>query len=137
MRDCTIQSVSTIDARFPLPAGAGTDSVHTISEYCMAVTCLRGDNDLSGTGIALTLGNGNRLVCDAIDLLARPLAGLEINELMSQFGKFPAGLRMTRRCAGLGRIRELFTSLSPRSPTRASISGPEAAEFPCGSCSST
>jgi L-fuconate dehydratase len=41
---------------------------------------------LSGTGIALTLGDGNRLVCEAIELLAKPLVGAEINELMATFG---------------------------------------------------
>jgi L-fuconate dehydratase len=88
MPNCTIQSVSTVDARFALPPGAGTDSVHTNSQYCMAVTRLTTDKQISGSGIALTLGDGNRLVCDAIDLLARPLAGMEINELMSSFGGF-------------------------------------------------
>ncbi len=93
MPNCTIQSISTVDARFALPAGAGTDSVHTSAQYCMAVTRLATDGSVSGTGIALTLGDGNRLVCDAINLLARPLAGMEINELMSDFG------RISRRLA--------------------------------------
>ena len=84
MRSCTIQSVSTVDARFPLPAGAGTDSVHTNSEYCMATTRLTSDAQISGTGIALTLGDGNRLVCETIELLARPLVGAEINDLMAE-----------------------------------------------------
>lgn len=87
MRSCTIQSVSAVDARFPLPAGAGTDSVHTNSEYCMATTRLASDAQISGTGIALTLGDGNRLVCETIELLARPLVGAEINELMANFGR--------------------------------------------------
>jgi L-fuconate dehydratase len=88
MKSCVIQSVSSVDARFALPDGAGTDSVHTSTEYCMAITRLASDGLVSGTGIALTLGDGNRLVCEAIDLLAKPLAGLEINELMSNFGRF-------------------------------------------------
>jgi L-fuconate dehydratase len=92
MPDYTIQRVSTVDARFALPTGAGTDSVHTNSEYCMAITRLESDRQLSGTGIALTLGDGNRLVCEAIDLLARTLVGREISELMSNFGKFSRGL---------------------------------------------
>ena len=88
MKSCVIQSVRTVDARFALPDGAGTDAVHTDPEYCMAVTRLASDRQIAGTGIALTLGNGNRLVCEAIDLLAKPLAGMEINELMSNFGRF-------------------------------------------------
>src|ERR1700677_219296 len=88
MKSCVIQSVLTVDARFALPDGAGSDAVHTGPEYCMAMTRLASDGQISGTGIALTLGDGNRLVCEAIDLLAKPLAGLEINELMSNFGRF-------------------------------------------------
>jgi len=88
MKSCVIQSVSSVDARFALPDGAGTDAVHTSPQYCMAVTRLASQGQISGTGIALTLGDGNRLVCEAIDLLAKPLAGLEINELMSNFGRF-------------------------------------------------
>jgi L-fuconate dehydratase len=51
------------------------------------VTLLSGENGLRGTGIVLTLGEGNRLVCEAIELLARPLAGIAIEELMSDFGR--------------------------------------------------
>lgn len=87
MPDSTIRSVSTCDARFLLPPGAGTDSIHTNSEYSFAVTLLTGEDGLRGTGIVLTLGDGNRLVCEAIELLARPLAGVAIEELMSDFGR--------------------------------------------------
>jgi len=87
MPDAAIRSVSTYDARFPLPAGAGTDSVHTNSEYSFAVTSLMGENGVRGTGIALTLGNGNNLVCEAIEMLTKPLAGTAIEELMADFGR--------------------------------------------------
>jgi L-fuconate dehydratase len=87
MPDTVIYSVSTCDARFPLPPGAGTDSLHTNSEYSFAVTCLSGENGLRGTGIALTLGEGNKLVCEAIEMLAKPLAGRPIEELMADFGR--------------------------------------------------
>ena len=87
MPDGSIRSVSTYDARFPLPPGAGTDSLHTNSEYSFAVTSLAGENGLRGTGIALTLGNGNKLVCEAIEMLAKPLAGTAIEELMADFGR--------------------------------------------------
>ncbi len=53
----------------------------------MAVTLLATERHLSGYGIALTLGDGNRLVCEAIELLAKPLAGMEIDELMANFGQ--------------------------------------------------
>jgi L-fuconate dehydratase len=87
MPDAAIRSISTYDVRFPLPPGAGTDSVHTNSEYSFAVTSLAGESGFQGTGIALTLGNGNKLVCEAIEMLAKPLAGIAIEELMSDFGQ--------------------------------------------------
>jgi L-fuconate dehydratase len=88
MPSCVIQSVEAIDARFALPDGAGSDAVHTNPEYCMAVTRLATDRKTSGSGITLTLGDGSRLVCEAIDVLAKPLVGLEINELMANYGRF-------------------------------------------------
>src|ERR1700756_804060 len=87
MPDAVIHSVSTCDARFPLPPGAGTDSLHTNSEYSFAVTYLSGENGLRGTGIALTLGNGNKLVCEAIEMLAEHLPGTPIEALMADFGR--------------------------------------------------
>jgi L-fuconate dehydratase len=41
---------------------------------------------MCGTGFALTLGAGNRLVCEAIELLAKPLLGKPIEDLMAEFG---------------------------------------------------
>jgi L-fuconate dehydratase len=93
MPDYAIESISTWDARFPLSGGAGMDAIHTPSEYCFAVTLLGSRDGLCGTGIVLTLGEGNRLVCEAIELLAKPLAKMPIEELMSDFG------RMSRRLA--------------------------------------
>src|SRR6266478_6552660 len=87
MPDGVIRSVSTYDARFPLPPGAGTDSLHTNSEYSFAVTYLSGENGLRGTGIALTLGKGNKLVCEAIEMLAEHLPGTPIEALMADFGR--------------------------------------------------
>src|SRR4030081_1102340 len=86
MPSYVVNKIATYDARFSLPAGAGSDSLHTNPEYCFAVALLKTEGGLSGTGIALTLGEGNRLVCEAIDLLARPLAGMQIEDLMAGFG---------------------------------------------------
>src|ERR1700730_12162628 len=87
MSSCVIERVSAFDMRYPLPPGAGTDAVHTCPVYSLAVTHLRTAGQHSGTGITLTLGEGNRLVCDAIELLATPILGREIEEMMAEFGK--------------------------------------------------
>src|SRR5580698_10654387 len=87
MADPIIRSISTYDARFPLPAGAGTDSIHATSEYCLAVTLLATDGGPTGSGFVLTLGSGNELVCRAIEMLASPLQGKTIDEVMANFGQ--------------------------------------------------
>ena len=81
-----IQAVSVRDARFSLRAGEGSDAVHSNPQYSFAVTLLSLDSGLQGTGLALTMGLGNDLVCRAIEILAQPLLGREIEPLMAQFG---------------------------------------------------
>lgn len=86
MADYTIQSIATYDARFALPPGAGTDSIHATSEYCLAMTLLCTQNGPRGSGFVLTLGDGNTLVCKAIQMLAEPLEGMSIEAVMADFG---------------------------------------------------
>ena len=81
-----IRSVTTRDVRFPLPAGAGSDAVHTNSVYAYAVTLLADDSGHTGSGLAFTLGEGNDLVCRAAEILARGLIGRDLEEVMADFG---------------------------------------------------
>ena len=78
--------METRDLRFPLDHGAGSDAVHSGAEYAFATTLLGFDKKLFGTGIVLTLGLGNKLVCEAIECLGKELIGREIEELMADFG---------------------------------------------------
>jgi L-fuconate dehydratase len=82
-----IVSLESRDARFPLKNGAGSDAVHSGSEYAFATTILATANGTFGTGIALTLGRGNQLVCQAAEMLGASLVGREIEELMANFGE--------------------------------------------------
>ena len=86
MKEHQIISLETRDVRFPLHDGAGSDAVHSGSEYAFAATLLASDSNLYGTGIVLTLGPGNQLVCEAIELLGQGLVGQGIEELMADFG---------------------------------------------------
>jgi L-fuconate dehydratase len=83
----TITGVAARDARFTLEAGAGADAVHTDPQYSYAVTRLKTDRKVEGTGLAFTLGGGNDLVCRAIQALAQPLIGRDVEELMADFGR--------------------------------------------------
>ena len=101
MPDYTIQSISTYDARFALPPGAGTDSIHDTSGYCLAMTLLSTGNGPRGSGFVLTLGDGNVLVCKAIEMLAKPLEGRSIEAVMADFGN------ISRRIADHAALRWL------------------------------
>jgi L-fuconate dehydratase len=81
-----ITSLETRDVRFPLEQGAGSDAVHSGAEYAFATTLLATDGNIFATGIVLTLGLGNQLVCQAIEWLGKELIGRDIDELMSNFG---------------------------------------------------
>jgi L-fuconate dehydratase len=80
-----IQSVNVQDARFELAPGQGSDAVHSAPKYSFAVALLTLDSGLQGTGIVLTMGAGNELVCDTIRMLAQSLIGSNLEELMAGF----------------------------------------------------
>ncbi|WP_235011689.1 enolase C-terminal domain-like protein [Bryocella elongata] len=60
--------------------------MHSDPVYSFAVTLIRLDSGLSGTGLVLTMGRGNDMVCRAIELLGQQLVGRDIEELMADFG---------------------------------------------------
>ncbi|HKK46365.1 MAG TPA: enolase C-terminal domain-like protein [Balneolaceae bacterium] len=82
-----IKKAFSVDARFDLREGAGTDAVHNTTQYAFAVCKLTTDQDIHGEGLALTLGKGNELVCGAIEHLTKYIEGKEIEELMADFGQ--------------------------------------------------
>lgn len=82
-----ICSIQVQDRRFDLAEGAGSDAIHTMPQYAYAVCVLKTDTTVEGTGLAFTLGAGTDLVCKAIQYLAEPLVGQDIEELMANFGK--------------------------------------------------
>jgi L-fuconate dehydratase len=83
----TIARIRSRDARFQLKPGEGVDAIHTNPQYAYAVAELESDGGLKGVGLALTLGQGTEMVCNAIETLSAPLVGMEIEELMAGFGQ--------------------------------------------------
>lgn len=83
----TITQVTTRDARFPLPPGEGSDAVHRNPVYAYAVAQFTTDDGRVGVGLSFTLGKGNELVCRAIEALAAPLVGREIESVMAEWGR--------------------------------------------------
>jgi L-fuconate dehydratase len=86
MTNYRINSLETRDVRFPLSHGAGSDAIHSGAEYAFATTLLGSDGDVFGTGIVLTLGTGNEIVCEVVELLGKAMVGREIEEIMADFG---------------------------------------------------
>lgn len=82
-----ITSFETRDMRYPIGSGHGSDAIHKDPVYSYAVTLLRDDRSNVGTGLAFTLGAGTELVCAAAGFYARRLVGLEIEEIMANFGE--------------------------------------------------
>jgi len=80
-----IDNIQIQDKRFELATGAGSDAIHKDPQYSYAVTQLT-ENGKTGTGLAFTLGAGNDLVCHAAKFYADTLKGIEIEELMANFG---------------------------------------------------
>lgn len=101
MSSTVITAVHARDVRFPLKPGEGVDAIHTNPQYAYAVTLLATNTSLHGTGLAFTLGAGTELVCNAIRILAQPLEGREIEEVMADFG------RLTRQIADHPQMRWL------------------------------
>ncbi|MEY4540643.1 MAG: hypothetical protein RLZZ306_2400 [Bacteroidota bacterium] len=81
-----IKSIQIVDRRFKMGEGAGSDATHTNPQYSYAVCVLKTDSATEGIGLAFTLGDGNDLVCKAIEYLSEHLKGQDIEELMSDFG---------------------------------------------------
>ena len=86
MTSIVIRQIKTHDMRYDLESGEGADSIHSNPKYSYAVTELVTDKGISGMGLAFTLGGGNELVCQAIDVLSVGLVGREIESLMEEFG---------------------------------------------------
>ncbi len=82
-----IDRVVARDVRFKLGSGQGTDSIHNTEEWAYATALLKTSSNMGGTGFALTMGKGNDLVCAAIEALAEPLVGQDIDEVMADFGE--------------------------------------------------
>jgi L-fuconate dehydratase len=81
-----IKTVLTRDLRYPIGAGHGSDAIHKDPIYSYAVTLLTDERGRTGSGLAFTLGEGNQLVCEAAKFYADRLVGMNIEEIMADFG---------------------------------------------------
>jgi len=97
-----ILRTKSIDARFPLPPGVGTDAVHRDPIYSYAATLLESSSGHVGVGLTFTLGDGNDLVCQAAEHISQSLLGRNIEEVMSELGTWQKGMADEPRYRWLG-----------------------------------
>jgi L-fuconate dehydratase len=102
MASVNISKISTRDARFTLPHGAGSDAVHRDPVYSYAVTLLEDSVGRTGSGLAFTLGAGNELVCRAAEFYAQRLLGHDIEQIMAGFGQLQRAMANEQQFRWLG-----------------------------------
>jgi L-fuconate dehydratase len=102
MHTTVIRGFQAEDLRFPLQPGEGSDAVHSSPQYSFAVTRLSSSTGLNGTGLTLTMGAGNSVVCELISLLAPAIVGHEIEDLMAHFGEVLRSLSNHHQIRWLG-----------------------------------
>ena len=83
-----ITGFKTLDVRFPTSRGLdGSDAMNKDPDYSAAYLTLETDTPgLEGNGFVFTLGRGNDLACDAIDLIAQTLVGRDLGQLSKSMG---------------------------------------------------
>jgi L-fuconate dehydratase len=86
----TIRSLRVLDVRFPTSATLdGSDAMNPDPDYSAAYVVLETDvPGLEGHGLAFTIGRGNEIVCAAIGALAPLVAGLDLDWIAEDMGRF-------------------------------------------------
>ncbi|MBW3091919.1 fuconate dehydratase [Bifidobacterium sp. 82T10] len=81
----TITAVNTYDLRFPTSSTlSGSDAMNKDPDYSSAYVAIatNADDGLEGHGFVFTIGRGNDVVVAAIESLARPLVGRNVENLL-------------------------------------------------------
>jgi L-fuconate dehydratase len=83
-----IDEVMVSDVRFPTSlTGDGSDAVNVDTDYSAAYVTLRSRGDDVGFGLTFTQGRGTGLCVDAARMLAAPLVGMSVDEIVSDLGR--------------------------------------------------
>lgn len=85
----TITSIQTLDIRFPTSIFLdGSDAMNPDPDYSAAYLQVSTDSDdgLTGTGFVFTIGRGNDIETNAIEVLASRFLGRNVEELLGDMG---------------------------------------------------
>jgi L-fuconate dehydratase len=84
-----IVSLDTHDLRFPTSTALdGSDAMNPDPDYSAAYVVLKTDGGIEGHGLTFTIGRGNEVVCAAIKALEARVAGLELDWISENPGRF-------------------------------------------------
>ncbi len=84
-----ITALTTHDLRFPTSASLdGSDAMNPDPDYSAAYVVLQTDGGIEGHGLTFTIGRGNEVVCAAIRALTARVAGLELDWIEENPGRF-------------------------------------------------
>jgi L-fuconate dehydratase len=99
-----ITSVEVVDVRFPTSLTRdGSDAMHKDGDYSAAYVVLHTDEPgLVGHGFTFTIGRGNDLCVAAAEQRARPLVGLDVDELCGDLGGTYRALQSDSQLRWLG-----------------------------------
>src|SRR6516164_9081973 len=95
----------TYDVRFPTSrSGAGSDAMNPDPDYSAAYVLLETDHPagLAGHGLTFTIGRGNELCVQAIELLSRHVVGRSLEEIASDMAGFWRGIVSDSQLRWLG-----------------------------------
>jgi L-fuconate dehydratase len=84
-----ITGLKTYDLRFPTSAALdGSDAMNPDPDYSAAYVVLETDGGLAGHGLTFTIGRGNEVVVAAIEALRGRVAGLDLDWISADPGRF-------------------------------------------------
>lgn len=92
------------DLRFPTSLSAdGSDAMNQDGDYSAAYIVLRTDDPaVYGCGFTFTIGRGNEICAAAMELRARPLVGLEVEDICQDLGGTYRNLKRDSQLRWLG-----------------------------------
>ncbi|HWF00080.1 MAG TPA: enolase C-terminal domain-like protein [Caulobacteraceae bacterium] len=94
--------VEALDLRFPTSRELdGSDAMNPDPDYSAAYAIVRDSDGAEGHGFAFTIGRGNQLVVAGIQALAPLVVGVDLDDIVADFGGF------WRRLAGESQLRWL------------------------------
>ena len=85
----TVTSIRTLDIRFPTSIFLdGSDAMNPDPDYSAAYLQIGTDSEdgLTGTGFVFTIGRGNDIEANAIEVLASRFVGRDVEELLADMG---------------------------------------------------